>query len=558
MTRFLKPSDKNPDYPDMGKQATQRALRDAGLKFTDIQSAAVGYVYGDSTCGQRAVYECGMTGIPIVNVNNNCATGSAALELCYKNIQLGDDCALALGFEKMAPGSLAIAFPKQTYPLDKHIKTMHSMVTPTKAPFATQIFGNAGIEHEERFGTKDIHFAKIGYKNHKHSVNNPYSQFRDEYTLEQIVESQKIYGPLTKLQCCPTSDGAAAAIVCSEKFMLEHNLQDQAVEILGIVVTSDTESTFGGKSRMAIAGYDMTKAAAKKLFAKTGKSPLDVQVCELHDCFSANELITYGALGLCEDEKVGEFIDKGDNTYGGRCVVNPSGGLISKGHPLGATGLAQCTELCWQLREMSEKRQVKGAKLALQHNIGLGGACYVALYQKYNQNKGYKRPDQTSDPAKLEEFEKQEAGSQKSLLSANKTGLETKNSTIESNKTSLETYKTGTERVFDLTKEYVNQNGTSLCDQVNAVIVFEVQKYKRDKNPRVYTVDLKRNPGSVYEGLESRADVKFTLKEEDLMDMVDGRLSFQKAIVTGRLKFKGSVNTAMKLSPDLLPKMPKL
>lgn len=230
--------------------------------------------------------------------------------MCYKLIQAGDDCTLAVGFEKMAPGSLGIAFPKQTFPLDKHLKNMYSMVEKTKAPWACQIFGNAGIEHKEKFGTNDIHFAMIGYKNHKHSVNNPYSQFRDEYTLEQILASPKIHGPLTKLQCCPTSDGAAAAIVCSEKFMKEHKLEDQAIEILGMVVTTDIETTFNGKSLMAIAGYDMTKAAATKLWAKTGKSPLDVQVCELHDCFAANELITYGALGLCKDDKTGQFIDK--------------------------------------------------------------------------------------------------------------------------------------------------------------------------------------------------------------------------------------------------------
>lgn len=225
-------------------------------------------------------------------------------------IQAGSDCALAVGFEKMAPGSLGLAFPNMTFPLGKHIEVMNKIAQPSKAPFACQFFGNAGLEHQEKYGTKDVHFAKIGYKNHKHSVNNPYSQFRDEYTLEQIQKSTKIFGPLTKLQCCPTSDGAAAAIIVSEKFMKEHKLEDQAVEILGIALTTDTESTFAGKSLMAIAGYDMSKAAAEQVFKKAGKSPKDVQVCELHDCFSANELITYEALGLCEPGKAGEFIDK--------------------------------------------------------------------------------------------------------------------------------------------------------------------------------------------------------------------------------------------------------
>lgn len=244
--------------------------------------------------------------VPII-----CTLGSTALELCHKMIQGGHaDCALALGFEKMEPGSLAISFPNRTYPLDKHLAVMKTMAPPTNSPFASQIFGNAGIEHQEKYGTKDIHFAKIGYKNHKHSVNNPYSQFRDEYPLEKIAQGPRLHGPLTKLQCCPTSDGAGAAILCNEKFLKENKLEDQAVEILAMALTTDTDSTFSGKSRMAIAGFDMSQAAAKKVFAKAGKSPKEVQVCELHDCFSANELITYEALGLCDEGKAGEFIDK--------------------------------------------------------------------------------------------------------------------------------------------------------------------------------------------------------------------------------------------------------
>jgi acetyl-CoA acetyltransferase len=251
-----------------------------------------------------------------------------------------------------------------------------------KAPPAPQFFGNAGREHMERFGTTPEHFAKIGWKNHKHSVNNPYSQFQDEYTLDEIKNAPMVYEPLTKLQCCPTSDGAGAVVVASEDFVRKHGLQDRAVEILGMAMTTDFESTFDEKSAIKLIGSDMTRRAAEKVYEQSGVGPENVDVVELHDCFSCNELVTYEALGLCPEGKAGAFVDSGAQTYGGQVVVNPSGGLISKGHPLGATGLAQCSELTWQLRGEAEKRQVEGARVALQHNLGLGGAAVVAAYRK--------------------------------------------------------------------------------------------------------------------------------------------------------------------------------
>jgi sterol carrier protein 2 len=243
------------------------------------------------------------------------------------------------------------------------------------------MFGNAGLEHNEKYGTTPEHFAKIGYKNHKHSVNNPYSQFQDEYSLQDILNAPTVFGPLTKLQCCPTSDGAGAAILASDDFVKKHGLEDQAVEILGMAMTTDYPSSYEG-SMIKMVGSDMTRAASQKVYEQSGMGPENVDVVELHDCFSCNELITYEALGLCEEGKAGEFVDSEAQTYGGQVVVNPSGGLISKGHPLGATGLAQCAELNWQLRGQAEKRQVDGAKIALQHNLGLGGAAVVALYRK--------------------------------------------------------------------------------------------------------------------------------------------------------------------------------
>jgi sterol carrier protein 2 len=384
MTKFEKPGSKDWDYPDMGREAGEKALADAGLKIDDIEQAAVGYCAGDSTCGQRAFYELGTTGIPIYNVNNNCSTGSTALFMAKQFIEGGlADCTMALGFEKMEKGSLGIKYTDRTTPMDKHFKLMiEERGFEPKAPGAPQMFGNAGIEHMEKYGTTAEQFAKIGWKNHKHSVNNPYSQFQDEYTLEQILESKTVYGPLTKLQCCPTSDGGGAAIVASEDFVRKHGLEAQAVEILGQAMTTDFSSTFDEKSMIKMVGSDLTKSAAQQVYEQAGFGPENVDVVELHDCFSTNELLTYEALGLCPEGKGGQFVDDGAQTYGGQVVVNPSGGLISKGHPLGATGLAQCAELCWQLRGEAHKRQVDGAKIALQHNLGLGGAAVVAMYRK--------------------------------------------------------------------------------------------------------------------------------------------------------------------------------
>jgi len=383
MTKFEKPGSRNWDYPDMAKEAGTKALQDAGIPYDSVEQACVGYCYGDSTCGQRAVYGLGLTGIPVYNVNNNCATGSTALFMAKQFIEGGiADCILAMGFEKMEKGSLGVKFTDRTNPMDKHFEAMVDLRGFAQAPPAPQFFGNAGREHMDRYGTTAEQFAKIGHKNHKHSVNNPYSQFQQEYSLEDILNAPMVYDPLTKLQCCPTSDGAGAAVLCNEDFVRKHGLQDKAVEIAGMAMTTDFTSTFEEKSCIKLIGADMTRQAAQKVYEQSGLGPENVDVIELHDCFSANEMVTYEALGLCPEGKAGELIDSGAVTYGGKWVVNPSGGLISKGHPLGATGLAQCAELNWQLRGLSEKRQVKGAKVALQHNLGLGGAAVVTMYRR--------------------------------------------------------------------------------------------------------------------------------------------------------------------------------
>jgi acetyl-CoA acetyltransferase len=381
MTKFEKPGSREWDYPDMGREAGEKALADAGIAYEDVEQAYIGYCYGDSTCGERALYELGLTGIPAVNVNNNCSTGSSALFLARQMVAGGmTDCALAMGFEKMEKGSLGIKYTDRTTPMDRHLNVMIENRGFEANPPAAQMFGNAGREYMERYGVSAESFARIGEKNHRHSVNNPYAQFQVEYSLDEVLAAPMVHEPLTKLQCCPTSDGGGAAILASERFVRERDLGSRAVEITGMALTTDFPSSFEG-SDIKLVGFDMTRAAARSVYEQSGRGPEDVDVIELHDCFSANEMITYEALGLCKEGGAGELIDSGAVTYGGDWVVNPSGGLISKGHPLGATGLAQCAELTWQLRDEAEARQVDGATVALQHNLGLGGACVVTMYE---------------------------------------------------------------------------------------------------------------------------------------------------------------------------------
>jgi acetyl-CoA acetyltransferase len=385
MTRFEKPGRREGwDYPDMARESGTAALADAGIDFDRIEEAYVGYVYGESTAGERAVYELGMTGIPITNVNNNCSTGSTALYLAARSIRGGlADCVLALGFEKMQPGSLSLdTYGDRVAPMGKHMQAMSENSEMTFPP-AAWMFGTAGAEHMRMYGSTPEHFAKIAEKNHRHSTNNPYAQFQNDYTLEQIQADKMIYEPmlLTRLQCSPTSDGSGAAVVVSEQFVDEHGLADQAVEIVGQAMVTDMLSTFDTHSARDIVGADMSRKAAEAVYQQAEIGPDDLDVIELHDCFSANELLTYEALGLAAEGEGHHLVDSGDTTYGGKWVVNPSGGLISKGHPLGATGLAQCAELTWQLRGTADKRQVTGAKVALQHNIGLGGAAVVTAYR---------------------------------------------------------------------------------------------------------------------------------------------------------------------------------
>lgn len=380
MTKFQKPGASD-DYHVMARSAAHEALKDGNVQFADIAAAYVGYVFGDSTCGQRSVYEIGLTGIPVFNVNNNCSTGSTALMLAAQAIEGGlYECVLALGFEKMEKGALASKYTDRTNPLEKHVDTMMRTQGVNAAPFAAQMFGGAGREYRWRYGTKRETFAKISEKARKHAANNPYALFNTPLSVEEVLASEEVFDPLTRFQCCPPTCGAAAAILCSDEFAKRHGIANP-VYIAAQAMTTDYASSFG-ESMISMVGYDMTKHAAKQVYEQSGVSPKDVDVVELHDCFTTNEVLTYEGLGLTEEGGAEKFIEEGGNTYGGKVVTNPSGGLLSKGHPLGATGLAQCTELVWQLRGTAGKRQVQNARIALQHNLGLGGACVVTMYRR--------------------------------------------------------------------------------------------------------------------------------------------------------------------------------
>ncbi|MEV1018878.1 lipid-transfer protein [Streptomyces sp. NPDC050264] len=386
MTKFEKPESRDWQYWDMAKEAGTAALADAGVSYEDVQQAPVGYCFQVSTAGQRAVYELGLTGVPVYNVNNNCATGSTALMMARQFVEGGvSDCVLALGFEKMRRGALgggADGGDFATSPVARHYGIMAARHGFEMSPPTAQIFGDAAREHMEKYGTTEAQLAAVGAKNHRHSVNNPYAQFQDAYTVEEILAAKTIHQPLTKLQCSPTSDGAAAAVVVSERFVEERDLGDRAVEIVAQSMTTDTEESFASGACVDVVGQPMSREAARQVYEQSGLGIDDVDVIELHDCFSINELLTYEALGMCEAGESGDLVESGATTYGGRWVVNPSGGLISKGHPLGATGIAQLAELTWQLRGESDGRQVPGARVGLAHNIGLGGAAVVTLVRR--------------------------------------------------------------------------------------------------------------------------------------------------------------------------------
>lgn len=381
MVPFAKPGQSD-TYDVMASNAACQALADAGVDYDDVQQAYAGYVYGDSTCGQKAIYRLGMSGIPIINVNNNCSTGSTALYLARQAIASGSvDCVLALGFEQMKPGALATVFSDRPAPTSDFDAVCDELARDCDLPFALRYFGGAGKCHMDKYGSRLEDFAQVRAKASRHASNNPHALFRQKLTAQDVLNSPVMWpGVMTRLMACPPTCGAAAAILVSEDYARHKGLK-LGVAIMSQAMTTDYPSTFDSGDMMRLVGYEMTQTAARQVYEGAGIGPEDIDVIELHDCFAHNELITYEALDLCPEGGAPKFIADGDNTYGGKYVTNPSGGLLSKGHPLGATGLAQCYELTRQLRGTAEARQVDGARTGLQHNLGLGGACVVTLYQ---------------------------------------------------------------------------------------------------------------------------------------------------------------------------------
>ena len=378
MVKFAKPGQQKP-FREMASTAIRGAVEDAGIDPALIEQAYGSYIYGDSTCAQHALYDAFMTGIPVINVNNNCSSGSTAIFLARQAVQSGAvECALAFGFEEMQPGALGSHWDDRESPFENFRTVLDENGYP-EAPLALRCFGAAGHHYMEQYGATPDLFAKVAVKTRNHAAVNPMALFTSELTVEEVMAAPVIYMDyLTRLMCCPPTCGAGAAVICSEAFARKHGVE-WGVEIVAQAMATDTPASW--QDPVNLVGADMTRRAAQQVYEQSGIGPQEVDVVELHDCFTTNEVISYEGLGLCGEGEATAFVDAGDNTYGGKYVVNPSGGLMSKGHPIGATGLAQCYELVSQLRGNAGQRQVPGARIALQHNLGLGGAAVVTMYR---------------------------------------------------------------------------------------------------------------------------------------------------------------------------------
>jgi acetyl-CoA acetyltransferase len=385
MIPFKKPGQSE-SYDIMGARAAQAALDDAGIDYGRVQQAFASYVYGDSCSGQAALYNVGISGVPIVNVNNNCASGSTAFALAAQAIRGGIvECALAVGFEQMGRGALDLVFPDRLSPIHRHNRAvadlMHLTEEERALPPAIQLFGCQVDLLEQRYGVSDRALARVAVKARRHAANSPFAIFREPLSEQEVLESPLVYRGLHKLYACPPSCGAASVIVCSEAYARKNGLRAD-VRLAGQGWCSDRREFFESDP-LDVMFRALSREAATRCYEDAGIGPEDIDVIELHDCFTSNEIITYSALGLCREDEMERFVLEDQNTYGGKYVVNPSGGLLSKGHPLGATGLAQIAELVWQLRGAAGARQAPGARTALQHNGGLGSAGFVHIFQKH-------------------------------------------------------------------------------------------------------------------------------------------------------------------------------
>ena len=362
--------------PELGAEAALIALKDAGINIKDVELFASGNLYqANAMIGQRILQQIGQTGVPVINVSNACATGSTAFREAFMAVTSGMyDVAMAVGVEQMGKQGLLGGGGGGTDPAYSTEGRIGSGLMPA-------VFGQAGMEHMRKYGTKLEHFAKISVKSHKHATRNPFSQYQNEVSLEDVMNARMVAYPNTLYMCCPTGDGAAAAILVSEDKIKQLAGGRKRARVAASILTSDPYT----ERDLTLPDVNtLTRRAAQKAFDMAGVAPKDVSLTELHDCFATAELVHYENLGLCGEGEAAKFIDEGGGMHpdlGGKSPVNVSGGLLSKGHPLGATGVANICEVAWHLTgdERARQRQVPNAKVGMAHVIGLGSACTVHI-----------------------------------------------------------------------------------------------------------------------------------------------------------------------------------
>ena len=357
--------------PKLGAVAAHLALDDAGVDINDVQALYSGNLgQAGAMVGQRILAEIGQTGIPVVNCANACATGATAFREGWMSIKAGiNDMVLCVGTEQMGKGLLGGGGKNKGIPTEG---LLGSGTMPA-------VFAEAGMEHQRKYGTTFEQFAKVSVKNHHHSTMNPKAMYQIETPLETVMGAEMISYPNTKLMCSVNVDGAAAAVICSEAKARELGKMDRAVKVRASVMSSDP---YQARNLQMPDVNSCTQLAAKAAYEMAGVGPEDIDLVELHDCFATAEILHYGNLGLGQQEDAGRMIDEGETALGGRIPVNVSGGLLSKGHPLGATGIANIYEVSTNLRGEAGERQVEGARMGLTHVIGLGSACAIHILEK--------------------------------------------------------------------------------------------------------------------------------------------------------------------------------
>ncbi len=385
MTRFGRFPEK--DLMDLAVEATTGALKDADLDLAAVNILAMGNLYeATSHNGQRLQQAMGQTGIPVYNVVNACATGATAIRVAVMSILAGEsDIGLAVGVEQMGKMGMLGGGKKRDEKKIFAPKGRRGTVVKAEGLFGTNlmpgVFAQAGTEYALKHGVTQTQFARVAHKNHLHSTLNPLAQYQKEFSMEEILGAEVISWPNTLPMCCPTGDGAAAVLLCSDAKLatLDPDLRRRAVKISASILTSDPYVD-GGQVQADI--NTLTRNAADQAYAKAGIGPEDLDLVELHDCFATAELVHYDNLGLCPEGGAADFFNSGAPWRDGSTPVNVSGGLQSKGHPISATGIANIWEVCHHLRGEAGDRQIEGAKVGLAHVIGLGSACGVHILEK--------------------------------------------------------------------------------------------------------------------------------------------------------------------------------